>query len=98
MANFRDARAAGANWNHTVRKLKSLGGDVGGETDNKKNANNAGGKKRSKPEADDMPQAPPAKRGRKRKTALPTAGEDEPDDQKLIIKGEEGEKGEAGEI
>lgn len=95
MANFRDASAAAANWNHTVRKLKSLGGDAGGETDNKKTANNTGGKKRSKPEADDMQQAPPAKRGRKRKTALPTAEEFETDEQKVIVKGD---KGEAGEI
>lgn len=42
-----------------------------------------------------MSQAPPAKRGRKRKTALPTAEEDEVEEQKLIIKGDKGEGGES---
>ncbi|KAG6367452.1 hypothetical protein INS49_001641 [Diaporthe citri] len=84
MAKYKDANAASKNWYFTDRKLKGVGTDVDGEATND---NKAGGK-RGKRQADDMPQAPPAKRGRKRKTVQDAAEEGEDEEQKLVVKGE----------
>lgn len=90
MADFKDANAAYKNWQHVNTRLKSIGSNAGGETDND---NAAVGKKRGKREAADMPAAPPAKRGRKRKNAPPPAeeAEAEEEEQKLAVKDEAGE-------
>lgn len=85
MANFQNANAAGKMWWHVNRKLKTIGKDADGETDND---NKAGGKKQGKRQADDMPKAPPAKRGRKRKTVPAADEEGEDEEQKSIAKGE----------
>lgn len=85
MANYKNATAAYKNWYSTDRKLKAIGTGADGEaaTEDK-----AGGKKRGKREADDVPEAPAAKRGRKRKTVPAAAEEGEDEEQKSIAKGE----------
>lgn len=85
MADYKDATAAYKNWYFTDRKLKAIGTGAGGEV---ANDNQAGGKKRGKRGADDMPEAPAAKRGRKRKTVPVAAEEDEDEEQKSVAKGE----------
>lgn len=94
MANYKDAAAAQKNWFFTNRKLKAVGSNIDGEASSDNNANNAGGKKRGKRQADDVPEGPPAKRGRgrPRKTAPPPADEDEAKEQEaIVVKGEEDE-------
>lgn len=85
MANYKDATAARQNWYFTNQKLKAVGTNVNGEATND---NKVGGKKRGKRQADDMPEAPAAKRGRKRKTVQAAAEEDEDEEQKVVAKGD----------
>lgn len=81
MTKYKDAPTTSKNWNFTHQKLKAIGSNADGEatTDNKVEGN-----KRGKRQAVDMPEAPPAKRGRKRKTAE----QDEDEEEKFVVKGE----------